>query len=80
MPEMPEVEIIRRYLDTVLTGQTIMKLDLLLPRQIKWPEPEAYRAMAIGRRIRGIIFLSNRLIKNIFWNEIFSVSFFSHRF
>ena len=51
MPEMPEVEIIRRYLDTVLGGQKIMKLDILLPRQIKWPQPESYRAMAIGRTI-----------------------------
>ncbi|WP_187620209.1 bifunctional DNA-formamidopyrimidine glycosylase/DNA-(apurinic or apyrimidinic site) lyase [Selenomonas ruminis] len=54
MPEMPEVEIIRRYLDTVLTGQKIMQLDILLPRQIKWPEPESYRAMAIGRTIRAM--------------------------
>ncbi|WP_033170814.1 bifunctional DNA-formamidopyrimidine glycosylase/DNA-(apurinic or apyrimidinic site) lyase [Selenomonas sp. ND2010] len=54
MPEMPEVEIICRYLDTVLTGQKIMKIDLLLPRQIKWPEPEAYRAMAIGRTIQAM--------------------------
>ena len=54
MPEMPEVEIIRRYLDKQLTGQRIMGVDLLLPRQIKWPEPEGYRAMAIGRTIAGM--------------------------
>ncbi len=54
MPEMPEVEIIRRYLDKQLTGQRIMGVELLLPRQIKWPEPEGFRAMAIGRRIAGM--------------------------
>lgn len=54
MPEMPEVEIIRRYLDKSLTGQQIMRVDLLLPRQIKWPEPEKYRSMAIGRKITGM--------------------------
>ena len=54
MPEMPEVEIIRRYLDKQLTGQRIMGVDLLLPRQIKWPEPKGYRAMAIGRTIAGM--------------------------
>lgn len=54
MPEMPEVEIIRRYLDTVLSGQKIMKIDILLSRQIKWPQPEQYRAMAIGRTIRAM--------------------------
>ena len=51
---MPEVEIIRRYLDKQLTGQRIMGVELLLPRQIKWPEPEGYRAMAIGRTIAGM--------------------------
>ena len=54
MPEMPEVEIIRRYLDKQLTGQRIMGVELLLPRQIKWPEPEGYRAMAIVRTIAGM--------------------------
>ena len=54
MPEMPEVEIIRRYLDKSLTGRIIQGVDILLPRQIKWPEPETYRAMAIGRKILGV--------------------------
>ena len=38
MPEMPEVEIIRRYLDTQVAGKTIMNLDIRLPRMIKWPD------------------------------------------
>lgn len=54
MPEMPEVEIIRRYLDKILTGRKIMEISLLLPRQVKWPDPEKYCAMAIGRSIRGV--------------------------
>lgn len=54
MPEMPEVEIIRRYLDQQLTGHRIMNLEILLPRQIKWPTPEGYRAMAIGRAVEHV--------------------------
>ena len=54
MPEMPEVEIIRRYLDKVLIGQQIVKVDILLPRLIKWPGTERYRSMAIGSKILGM--------------------------
>ena len=54
MPEMPEVEIIRRYLNQHLTGRQIMNLSILLPRQIKWPTPEGYRSMAIGRTIQAV--------------------------
>ena len=33
MPELPEVEIIRQYLDEQLPGRTIACVDILLPRQ-----------------------------------------------
>ena len=49
MPEMPEVEIIRRYLDTQVAGKTIMNLDIRLPRMIKWPNVEGFRALVTGR-------------------------------
>lgn len=32
MPELPEVEIIRRYLDENLAGRTIDDVTILLPR------------------------------------------------
>ena len=54
MPEMPEVEIIRRYLDTQVAGKTIMNLDIRLPRMIKWPDVEGFRALVTGRTIKGI--------------------------
>lgn len=50
MPEMPETEIIRRALDKYLPGRTIMNTEILLPRQIKWPDTEAFRAMLTGRK------------------------------
>ncbi len=54
MPEMPEVEIIRRYLDTQVAGKTIMNLDIRLPRMIKWPDVEGFRALVAGRTIKAM--------------------------
>ncbi len=54
MPEMPEVEIIRCYLDTQVAGKTIMNLDIRLPRMIKWPDVEGFRALVTGRTIKGM--------------------------
>jgi formamidopyrimidine-DNA glycosylase len=54
MPEMPEVEIIRRYLDTQVAGKTIMNLDIRLPRMIKWPDVEGFRALVTGRTIKAM--------------------------
>lgn len=52
MPEMPEVEIIRRYLNQQLTGRRIMNLEILLPRQIKWPTQKGTGRWLSGVRYR----------------------------
>ena len=54
MPELPEVETIRRYLADVITAKMIVKVDILLARQIKWPQPEGFRSMAIGHSIEAV--------------------------
>ena len=54
MPEMPEVEIIRRYLDKMAAGKKIMDLDIRLPRMIKWPDIEGFRALVTGRTIKAM--------------------------
>ena len=54
MPEMPEVEIIRRYLDTQVAGKKIINLTILLPRMIKWPDVEGFRALVTGRTIKSM--------------------------
>lgn len=54
MPEMPEVEIIRRYLDKMAAGKRIMDLDIRLPRMIKWPDTEGFRALVTGRTIKAM--------------------------
>lgn len=54
MPELPEVEIIRQYLDEKVAGRTIEDVLILLPRQLKCPEPEAFRALVRGKRIDSV--------------------------
>ncbi len=53
VPEMPEVETIRRGLNNKLCGRKIMNVDILLGRQIKWPTTEYFRAMVTGRTFCG---------------------------
>lgn len=54
MPELPEVEIIRRYLDEQLPGRTIACVDILLARQLKHPAPEAFQSLVAGKRMAGV--------------------------
>lgn len=54
MPELPEVEIIRRYLDDALRGRVIESVTILLPRQLKNPDPEAFCALVRGQRIERV--------------------------
>ncbi len=51
MPEMPEVEIIRRGLVDQLKNRQIIDMEVLLPRQIKWPSVENFQSMIIGRTV-----------------------------
>ena len=51
MPEMPEVEIIRRGLVDQLKNRQIVDMEVLLPRQIKWPSVENFQSMIIGRTV-----------------------------
>lgn len=55
MPEMPEVETVRRSLEPHLTDKQITQVEILLPRQIKWPEqPEAFEKRILQQRIVGL--------------------------
>lgn len=51
MPELPELENIRRTLEPHIKGRQIMQTEILLSRQIKWPEPEMFKARLAGRFI-----------------------------
>ncbi len=51
MPEMPEVEIIRRNLVDRLKDKMITNVEVLLSRLVKWPTVENFESMIIGRTI-----------------------------
>ena len=54
MPEMPEVETIRRILADKITGRRIKNKDVLFPRLIKWPDEFSFKAGLIGKRIKEV--------------------------
>ncbi|MDI6873363.1 bifunctional DNA-formamidopyrimidine glycosylase/DNA-(apurinic or apyrimidinic site) lyase [Candidatus Solincola sp.] len=54
MPELPEVEIVRRQLDEELGGACIAAVEVLLPRLVKYPNPTSYRRGLRGRTVRGV--------------------------
>lgn len=65
MPELPEVEIIRRGLSRHILSETIEDVDIRLPRQIHFPSAPKFRAQIRGCTIkevqrRGISFLRLR--------------------
>jgi formamidopyrimidine-DNA glycosylase len=51
MPEMPEVETIRRTLTDKVTGQQIAGLEIMLPRLIKWPTAAEFEALVTHQSI-----------------------------
>lgn len=55
MPELPDVEAIRRYLVAGgLVGRTVTGVDLLWPRAVRTPSPEEFSRDLPGRRIREV--------------------------
>ncbi|MBR2215072.1 MAG: bifunctional DNA-formamidopyrimidine glycosylase/DNA-(apurinic or apyrimidinic site) lyase [Selenomonadaceae bacterium] len=54
MPEMPEVEVIRRSLEGYLRGRTIQKSEVLLPRQVKRPETAEFIKRVQGETIEEV--------------------------
>ena len=53
MPELPEVEIVRRGLEPVLTGQRITALDQRRP-DLRFPFPENFADRITGQRITAV--------------------------
>ncbi len=51
MPELPEVEIIRRYLDKTMHGLVITNVEILRSQQIEHPAPADFEKIVAGRTI-----------------------------
>jgi formamidopyrimidine-DNA glycosylase len=55
MPELPEVETVRRTLETLIAGKTIRRVTATLPRILQKPgDPDAFAAMLEGRTFRAV--------------------------
>ncbi len=54
MPELPEVEQVRRSLAPHIVGKSISQVEVGLPRLIKYPEPAAFCQRLLGERIEAV--------------------------
>lgn len=54
MPELPEVETIRRQMERELVGKRILSCRVLLPRLVAFPSPASYRKGVQGKRVSAV--------------------------
>ncbi|HHW13751.1 MAG TPA: DNA-formamidopyrimidine glycosylase, partial [Firmicutes bacterium] len=54
MPELPEVETVRRSLLPKLVGHRIEDVKIRWPRAVRYPDPETFAARLRGRRVEGL--------------------------
>lgn len=64
MPELPEVETVRRGLEPVLVGRTIRHADVRRP-DLRWPFPENMKARLEGRRVLALRRRSKYLLADL---------------
>jgi len=53
MPELPEVETVRRGLEPVLAGHVLARVEQRRP-DLRWPLPERFAERLTGRRVTGL--------------------------
>jgi len=54
MPELPEVETIRRDLETRVVGRSFSSVQLLWPRAVRQPSPEEFTRRLAGQKIESL--------------------------
>ena len=56
MPELPEVETVRRGLERALVGRRIVHVDVLVPKVLRPPfdTPESYAEHLVGRTVKSV--------------------------
>ena len=54
MPELPEVETVKRILEPQLSGQTILSAEVLHPQIISYPDADSFQKQLTGQRITGM--------------------------
>lgn len=64
MPELPEVETVRRGLEPVLTGATIVRADIRRP-DLRWPFPDGMAKQLEGNRVEQLRRRSKYLLADL---------------
>jgi len=54
MPELPEIEQVRKTLTPHILNKIIKRVEIRLPRMIKHPSPEAFAEILVGQCIRDL--------------------------
>ncbi len=55
MPELPEVETVRRTLQQLVVGKTVERVTVRLPRIVQHPDDiEIFAALLVGETIRSV--------------------------
>lgn len=54
MPELPEIEAIKRAIGPILIGRRITDIDVIQPKTVARPDPETFRAAVVGRTFTGL--------------------------
>ena len=54
MPEMPEVEQVRKTLAPHIEGKKILAVEIYLERLIKYPQPDAFIKGLVGKTISSV--------------------------
>lgn len=54
MPELPEVETIRRILEPQLIGKSVTSVEIRNPQVVAYPEPELFSERITGKTIAGM--------------------------
>ncbi|RKY32224.1 MAG: formamidopyrimidine-DNA glycosylase [Candidatus Omnitrophota bacterium] len=55
MPELPEVETIKRELEKAVLGKSISEVCILHPKVIRYPDPQEFKKGIKGSRIKNIL-------------------------
>lgn len=54
MPELPEIETIKRAIGPMLIGRRITDIDVIQPKTVARPDPETFRAAVVGKTFTGL--------------------------
>ena len=54
MPELPEVETVKRIIEPQIKGQSVLSLEIRNPQVIAYPESEKFTALLTGRTFAGM--------------------------